>query len=61
MKNEGRRLAALTHHARDCKTKLEEKHGLANRILALAELARKLETEREKVRIIYTRLPCHHQ
>jgi hypothetical protein len=43
------RLAALATHARDAKKELDEDLALAERVLALGELARKLETEREHV------------
>lgn len=43
------RLAALATHARDAKKELDERIALAERVLALGELARKLETEREHV------------
>jgi len=44
-----RRLTALTKSARACKKKLGDHITLAQKILALSELARKLETEQEKV------------
>lgn len=44
-----RRLTALTKSARGCKKKLGKHINLAQKILTLAELARKLETEQEKV------------
>lgn len=43
------RLAALATRARDAKKELDEDLALAERVLALGELARKLETEREHV------------
>lgn len=46
---QARRLSALTKYARTCKHKLRTKMSLAERILKLGELARKLETENEKV------------
>lgn len=48
-KGQGRRLAELTHNAHSCKDKLSKRVELAERIMVLAELARKLETEQEKV------------
>merc|ERR1719409_258803 len=48
-REQSRRLAALTKNARQCKMRLQSKKELAERILKLAELARKLETEQEKV------------
>merc|ERR550514_1386286 len=48
-RTQAKRLAALTKNARRCKARLTEKKELAERILKLAELARKLETEQEKV------------
>jgi len=44
-----RRLTALTKSARGCKKKITGHIDLATKILTLAELARKLETEQEKV------------
>lgn len=44
-----RRLTALTKSARSCKKTVGENIELAEKILTLAELARKLETEQEKV------------
>lgn len=44
-----RRLAALATHARDAGTELDTRLELAERLLALGELVRKLETERERV------------
>ena len=44
-----RRLTALTKSARGCKKKITGHIELAQKILTLAELARKLETEQEKV------------
>lgn len=43
------RLAALTRDAHDCKARLNSRLELGKRILLLAELARKSETEQEKV------------
>ncbi|EQC28951.1 hypothetical protein SDRG_13288 [Saprolegnia diclina VS20] len=55
MRDEHRkRLTELSHLARATKLKLTEEQELAERILKLAELARKLETEREQV------LPFYH-
>ncbi|OQR86501.1 hypothetical protein ACHHYP_10492 [Achlya hypogyna] len=55
MRDEHRkRLTELSHHARATKLKLTEEQELAERILKLGELARKLETEREQV------LPFYH-
>jgi len=51
---QSRRLAELTHNVRDCKSHLGSKKELAERILSLSELARKMETEREKVLPHYT-------
>lgn len=47
--DQGKRLARLTKDAHACKDKLDEKIAMAERILKLAELARKQETEQEKV------------
>ncbi|KAF0685817.1 Aste57867_22339 [Aphanomyces stellatus] len=49
-----KRLTELSHNARETKLKLTEQQELAERILKLGELARKLETEREQV------LPFYH-
>ncbi|OQS01995.1 hypothetical protein THRCLA_05598 [Thraustotheca clavata] len=55
MRDEHRkRLTELSHSARATKLKLQEEQDLAERILKLGELARKLETEREQV------LPFYH-
>lgn len=51
---QGQRLALLTKNASKAKTTLGEHVGLAERILTLAELARKLETEAEKVAPFYS-------
>jgi len=50
---QAKRLSALTKYARSCKRKLNTKMSLAERILKLGELARKLETENEKVLPFY--------
>ncbi|KAJ8614620.1 hypothetical protein CTAYLR_008994 [Chrysophaeum taylorii] len=47
--SQARRLTELTQNAHACKAKLGQRIELAERILVLAELARKLETEQEKV------------
>lgn len=47
--DQARRLTTLTKSARKCKAALVKKRDLADRIMKLAELARKYETEREKV------------
>lgn len=44
-----KRLVSLSNMASQAKSELEKRKGLAERILKLAELARKYETEREKV------------
>ncbi|TMW64998.1 hypothetical protein Poli38472_009165 [Pythium oligandrum] len=49
-----RRLTELANNARDAKKTLDEQIELAERIIALGELVRKLETERERV------LPFYH-
>ncbi|RHY29354.1 hypothetical protein DYB32_005206, partial [Aphanomyces invadans] len=49
-----KRLTTLSHNARETKRKLTDQQELAERILKLGELARKLETEREQV------LPFYH-
>ncbi|CAN0257921.1 unnamed protein product, partial [Phaeothamnion confervicola] len=46
---QSRRLADLTRDARAAKERLRRQAALAERILTLAELARKAETEQEKV------------
>ena len=46
---EARRLADLTQNVHKCKSKLNDRIELAERILVLAELARKLETDQEKI------------
>ena len=46
-------LAQLTKNSHECKQALRSKLDLADRILKLAELARKRETEREKVLPFY--------
>jgi hypothetical protein len=51
---EARRLADLTINARAAIAKLESRIGKAEAILRLAELNRKLESEREKVTPFYT-------
>lgn len=48
------RLNLLTQNARECKNILEERIKMAERILTLGELSRKLETEREKIVPFYT-------
>ena len=53
-----KRLALLTVDARTTKKTLKGKMELAQRILTLAELARKLESEQEKVRACMR--PCVH-
>jgi dynein regulatory complex subunit 2 len=49
-----RRLADLSNNARNAKKSLDDQLGLAERIISLGELVRKLETERERV------LPFYH-
>eukprot|EP00949_MAST-11_sp_MAST-11-sp1_P000330 g330.t1 len=51
---ESRRLSNLTQNAHEAKRSLDEKLKLAKKIIAQAELAKKLETQREKV------LPFYH-
>jgi len=46
---QGKRLAELTQNAHSCKNYLDDQVSMAERILKLAELARKMETEQEKV------------
>ncbi|KAJ1447925.1 hypothetical protein M885DRAFT_541035 [Pelagophyceae sp. CCMP2097] len=46
---QGRRLEELTQHAHACKSTIAGRIALAERILGLAELARKMETEQEKI------------
>jgi hypothetical protein len=48
------RLLDITKTVRKAKAKLQERQALAERILMQAEMARKLETEREKVVPFYT-------
>jgi len=55
---EARRFADLTQNAHSCKQKLNDRIDTAERILVLAELARKLETDQEK--IIPNDLVDHH-
>ncbi|KAH8059760.1 hypothetical protein JL721_9178 [Aureococcus anophagefferens] len=47
--SQGKRLTELTQNAHACKKKISGRIGLAERILVLSELARKMETEQEKV------------
>jgi len=51
---QAKRLSELTKNVDKCKTTLKERSKLAENILKLAELARKLQTEREKVAPFYT-------
>lgn len=51
--NESKRLAELTVMARDAQLNNEKRTVVADRILQLAELGRRLETEREKVQPFY--------
>jgi hypothetical protein len=48
------RLLDITKTVRKAKTKLQDRQALAERILIQAEIARKMETEREKVVPFYT-------
>lgn len=58
---EGKRLTELTVMARDAYRANEERLGKAEKILQLAELGRKLETEREKVQPFYESTVKPHQ
>ena len=51
--SQARRLSSLTQNANASKGELTEKIGLSERILRLAELGRKMETEQEKVMPFY--------
>jgi len=50
---QARRLVALTTNARTAKKELQDRVRLAERILVLAEMARKLESDKEKVLPFY--------
>lgn len=50
---QARRLTTLTKNARSAKSKLDNNVKLAERVLVLAEMARKLETDKEKVLPFY--------
>ena len=54
---EVRRLTLLINNSRDASNKLKDQVNLGSRILKLAELCRKLETEREKVIPFYASDP----
>lgn len=54
---EVRRLTELTNNSRNCVNKLTEQEDLGEKILTLAELCRKLETEKEKVVPFYASDP----
>ena len=43
------RLAELTQDAHTCKQKISKRVVLAERIIVLAEMARRMETEQEKI------------